>query len=224
MSEFSSSLGFKTCSKESGWDGDGVGAALLCIAFLEFLLGSKSAKSKVCVETRCRDLTAADVLCLRSSCCHHHDHLHYRLPLSRHSLWLLEILTAAETRSRRQIEMIQISWVSHNSVSLSMVRWPGAGVMNCGRQGADALWSLDQSEAWTGCWWPIRGRLRVLVWPEAGHGMPGMFPTPAAPPQPTILNISLLSLLHTGPEPSSGNTKVKKGALTPKSSAKNTRY
>lgn len=97
---------------------------------------------------------------------------------------------------------------SRITLSLSMVRWPGAGVMNCGRQGADALWSLDQSEARTGCWWPIRGRLRVLVWPEAGCGMRGMFPTPAAPPQPTILNISLLSLLHTGPEPSSGNTKV----------------
>ena len=163
MSEFSSSLGFKTCSKESGWDGDGVGAALLCIAFLEFLLGSKSAKSKVCVETRCRDLTAADVLCLRSSCCHHHDHLHYWLPLSRHSSWLLEILTAAETRSRRQIEMIQISWVSHNSVSLS--RWFGGPVPVLwivavkGRTPCDlstnqkpGLGADDQSEAGSGCW------------------------------------------------------------------------
>ena len=38
---------------------------LPCIAFLEFLLRSKSAKSKVCVETRCRALiTATAALCL----------------------------------------------------------------------------------------------------------------------------------------------------------------
>ena len=42
-------------------------------------------------------------------------------------------------------------------------------------------------------WAAITGCSLVGVWPEAGRGMLGMFPTPAAPPQPTILNISLLS-------------------------------
>ena len=44
--------------------------------------------------------------------------------------------------------MIQISSAPRITLSRWMVR--GAGVMNCGRQGAGAGAARDQSEAWTG--------------------------------------------------------------------------
>ena len=153
MSEFSSSLGFKTCSLDSGWDGDGVCAALFSALYRIFGIFARVQKCQE--QGLCRDwMSRCNGCCLLMSrvsealvCCHHQDH-----PLSLPTfLWFLEI-SAAETRSRRQIETIQISWDSHNSVSVL--------VMNCGPKGREpgmlstnqrtSPASLDQWEASTG--------------------------------------------------------------------------
>ena len=151
MSEFSSSLGFKTCSRCRCCR---PGLSALYRIFGIFARDPKCQEQGLCRDKMSRSNGRWWYVCLRSFCCPHHRDVwssshQTDIPCGFWKSWL-----AAETRSRRQIEMIQISW-ARITLSRWMVR--GAGVMNCGRQGAGAVWSLDQSEASSGRCWPIRG-------------------------------------------------------------------